>query len=111
MKIITISTNPNSGKQALWFDGGLHAREWITVTTVTYLADTILRNYGKTTDATNLLDTFDIIICPILNVDGYDYTWTDDRMWRKTRTPNKRSPCDGTDPNRNWAFHWGKGGG
>jgi len=34
----------------------------------------------------------------------YDYTWTDNRMWRKTRMPNPNSilGCVGTDPNRNW---------
>jgi murein tripeptide amidase MpaA len=85
-------------------------REWVTVTTVTYLADTLLRDYGVNANATSLLDTYDILICPILNVDGYDYTWTSDRMWRKTRTPNNRSPCVGTDPNRNWEFHWGEAG-
>lgn len=110
MKIMTISTNPSANKPALWFDGGLHAREWITVAVVTYLADNLLRGYGTNTNATYLLDNYDIIICPILNVDGYDYTWTTDRMWRKTRSPNGKSPCVGTDPNRNWAFHWGEAG-
>ena len=31
-------------------------------------------------------------------------------MWRKTRMPNPESPCVGTDPNRNWNFHWGEAG-
>lgn len=109
-KIITMSTNPGAGKPALWFDGGLHAREWIAVATVSYIADTLLRGYGSNTNSTYLLDTFDVIICPILNVDGYAYTWDEDRMWRKTRSPNEHSRCDGTDPNRNWAFHWGEAG-
>ena len=42
------------------------------------------------------------VAVPILNPDGYEYSWTDDRMWRKTRMPNPGSPCVGTDPNRNW---------
>jgi len=110
MKIIKISTDPEAKKPTLWFDGGLHAREWITVTTVSYLADTFIRGYGVDGDATSVLDAFDITIAPILNVDGYDYTRTEDRMWRKTRSPNSKSPCDGTDPNRNWEFHWGEAG-
>lgn len=110
IKIITLSTKPGAGKPTLWYDGGLHAREWVTVSTVTYLADFILRGYGKDADATNLLDTYDVIICPILNIDGYDYTWTTDRMWRKTRSPNPGAKCVGTDPNRNWAYHWGEAG-
>ncbi|CAM9425525.1 unnamed protein product [Ectocarpus fasciculatus] len=109
-RLITMSTDPSAGKPILWFDGGLHAREWITVATVTYLSDFLLRGYGSDADATFLLDTFDVMICPILNVDGYDYTWTTDRMWRKTLSPNDSSKCNGTDPNRNWDFHWGEAG-
>lgn len=112
IKAISISTKPNSGKPALWFDGGLHAREWITVPSVTYVADRLLSEYsaGSGSNSTQLLDNFDVIIVPIINVDGFDYTWNGDRMWRKTRSPNNNSPCDGTDPNRNWAFHWGEAG-
>mmetsp|Transcript_110868 Transcript_110868/g.238719 ORF Transcript_110868/g.238719 Transcript_110868/m.238719 type:complete len:422 (+) Transcript_110868:34-1299(+) len=109
-KIITMSTDPSAGKPTMWFDGGLHAREWISVATMTYVADFLLRGYGTNSDATYLLDTFDVIVCPILNVDGYDYTWTTDRMWRKTLSPNSNSPCNGTDPNRNWDDHWGVAG-
>lgn len=112
IKAITLSTKPNTGKPTLWFDGGLHAREWITVPSVTYVADRLLSEYksGSGNNSTQLLDHFDVIVAPILNVDGFDYTWNGDRMWRKTRSPNQGSPCDGTDPNRNWAFHWGEAG-
>jgi len=52
-----------------------------------------------------------VYIAPILNADGYEYTWTGDRNWRKTMSPNAGNPkCFGTDPNRNWAFHWGEAG-
>lgn len=61
-------------------------REWIAVSVVTYVAETLLRGYGSNADATYILDNFDVVIAPILNVDGYDYTWTTDRMWRKTLT-------------------------
>ena len=37
---------------------------------------------------------------PVLNVDGFVYTHTNSRMWRKTRRPNANSNCIGTDPNR-----------
>jgi len=80
---------------------------------VVYIADTLLRNYAaKDSVAIEILNNFDIIVCPIINVDGYDYTWAadGDRMWRKTRSPNSRSQCLGTDPNRNWDFHWGEAG-
>lgn len=114
IKIITLSSNGDAKKKTIWIDGGLHAREWIAVPTVTYVADTLLRTYGTTSgqNATYLLDNFNVIVCPIINVDGYAYTWATngDRMWRKTRSPNSGSPCVGTDPNRNWNFHWGEAG-
>ena len=28
-------------------------------------------------------------------------------MWRKTRNANEGSRCIGTDPNRNFGYHWG----
>jgi murein tripeptide amidase MpaA len=113
MKIIKIQSDPSNPKKTIWLDGGLHAREWITVPTVTYIAETLLRTYNTpagSNSSTFLLDNFDFIVAPVLNVDGFDYTWNGDRMWRKTRSPNGKSPCMGTDPNRNWAFHWGEAG-
>jgi len=44
---------------------------------------------------------------PIFNADGYEFTWTTNRMWRKTRKPNAGSTCIGTDPCRNAATGWG----
>jgi len=57
-------------------------------------------------DAQNILNKFEVHIVPIVNGDGYVYTWTTDRNWRKTRSPNTGSTCIGTDPNRNWDDHW-----
>jgi len=47
------------------------------------------------------------VFFPVLNPDGYSYTWTNDRLWRKNRAPNKGSQCIGVDLNRNWDFEWG----
>lgn len=70
--------------------GWVCLREWIAVPTVSYIADTLLRGYGTSagSNSTYLLDNYDVIVCPIINVDGYDYTWNEDRMWRKTRSIN-----------------------
>jgi murein tripeptide amidase MpaA len=86
--------------------------EWITTPTVTYIADTLLRGYGSDADITSLLDTFDVIVCPIINVDGVDYTWAEDgdRMWRKTRSVNQGSKCVGVDPCRNFDYEWAGAG-
>ena len=33
------------------------------------------------------------------------YTWNNDRLWRKNRRPG--TICDGVDLNRNYNDHWG----
>jgi len=61
----------------------------------------------------NLLDMFDFHMLPVSNPDGYEYTHVNDRMWRKTRSRSGSVwdiVCRGTDPNRNWAFHWKEAG-
>ncbi|XP_068840888.1 carboxypeptidase B2 isoform X2 [Capricornis sumatraensis] len=63
--------------------------------------------YGKEKMHTNLLKNMDFYIMPVVNVDGYDYTWKKDRMWRKNRSFHEKNACVGTDLNRNFASkHW-----
>ncbi|XP_072039386.1 carboxypeptidase B-like isoform X1 [Amphiura filiformis] len=100
LKISTGGTN----KKAVVIHGGIHAREWISPATVLYLAKYLVEGGA---DAKDLLQKFDFYVIPVLNVDGYSFTWTDNRLWRKTRKPNEGSPCMGTDPNRNFATGWG----
>lgn len=97
-------------KKAVWWDGGIHAREWISPATNIYIAHALLSNYSKDATITQLVDQFDFYILPVFNVDGYAYTWTNDRLWRKTRSKTAGSRCYGADPNRNWDYHWCEGG-
>ena len=46
----------------------------------------------------------------MVNPDGYLFTQTENRLWRKTRKPNGDTGCFGTDANRNFGYHWGTGG-
>ncbi|KAH0521651.1 Carboxypeptidase A6 [Microtus ochrogaster] len=45
-------------------------------------------------------------IMPVFNVDGYHFSWTHDRFWRKTRSRNSKFRCRGVDANRNWKVKW-----
>jgi murein tripeptide amidase MpaA len=79
--------------------------------TVEYLAYQLISNYGKDETLTTVLDMYDFYIIPIINPDGFVYTQTTERLWRKNRTPplpgaNQSEVCWGIDLNRNWAFEW-----
>ncbi|XP_046623924.1 zinc carboxypeptidase-like isoform X1 [Neodiprion virginianus] len=92
----------------IFIEGGIHAREWITPATVTYLTNEILTS---TNDAFNLIArAHNWFIFPSTNPDGYEYTHTTNRMWRKTRQPYDND-CWGADPNRNWDYYWLANGG
>ena len=41
----------------------------------------------------DLLAVYDFYIVPVANPDGYVYSWTSDRMWRKNRRPLSVSPA------------------
>jgi len=78
----------------------IHAREWISTTTCAYIIEQLL------TVDTNLLQYYNWVIVPVLNVDGYTYSHQTTRLWRKNRQPNSGSSCVGTDLNRNYAVGW-----
>jgi len=106
MRIAKVCKGGCGNKPAMWFDGGIHAREWVSPATVTYMLMELVENDADHSDLTENLDWY---VLPVANPDGYLYTQTDDRLWRKTRSPNGGG-CYGCDPNRNWGFHWGTGG-
>jgi len=78
----------------------------ISPATVLFMMDKLL------TDPNNdyYLSLLEIYVLPVFNIDGYVYTWNNDRMWRKTRRVNPGSTCVGTDPNRNWEVGYGGAG-
>ncbi|CAB3381380.1 Hypothetical predicted protein [Cloeon dipterum] len=92
-------SNGAAGQKSVWFDCAIHAREWIAPPVCLRIIDEVLADPA-------LRDLADWYILPVANPDGYSFSWTDDRFWRKTRRPNPGSNCIGTDPNRNFDFLW-----
>ena len=88
-------TRPN-----VLFLGTHHAREWIS----TAVAMKLIRWLADSGGA--LITAHDVWVMPVENPDGYQYTFTDDRYWRKNRRPNGDGTY-GVDPNRNYPAFWG----
>ncbi|EFR00836.1 carboxypeptidase A1 [Nannizzia gypsea CBS 118893] len=95
-----------NSKPAIIFHGTIHAREWITTMVTEYMAWSFLSQYNKNADITSIVDNFDIWIFPIVNPDGFSYTQTNNRLWRKNRQPNPNARCPGRDLNRNYPYQW-----
>lgn len=107
MKAITITNGDGrANKKVILMDAGIHAREWIAPAAALYVIQELVENFSANS---HLLKDYDWVILPVVNPDGYEYTHTTSRMWRKTRKP-VTSSCYGTDANRNFDFHWGEVG-
>ncbi|XP_049631019.1 carboxypeptidase A2 isoform X2 [Suncus etruscus] len=100
MNVLKFSTGGK--KPAIWLDAGIHAREWVTQATALWTANKIATDYGKDPFITSLLDQMDLFLLPVTNPDGYVFSHTSNRMWRKTRSKVPGRACVGVDPNRNW---------
>ncbi|KAF2807181.1 uncharacterized protein BDZ99DRAFT_465111 [Mytilinidion resinicola] len=97
-------------KKAIVWHGNVHAREWITSMVVEYAAYTLLTQNASDTSMKAYVDKYDFYIFPIVNPDGFAYTQTNDRMWRKNRQANSGNSCVGRDINRNWPYVWSGSG-
>ena len=68
--------------------------------------------YGTDDELTEIINTTDLWFIPVVNLDGYDYTFTEgNRLWRKNLRDNdgdgQITGQDGVDLNRNFPYKWG----
>uniref|UniRef100_A0A7E4VYX8 Peptidase_M14 domain-containing protein n=1 Tax=Panagrellus redivivus TaxID=6233 RepID=A0A7E4VYX8_PANRE len=114
----------DSSKRIIWIDGGIHAREWTAVhTTVYFIYKIINKLQRREADLLKVLDSVELVVIPVLNPDGYEFTRTEPRnalvrMWRKSRSNDrcatdrngKQTCCKGVDLNRNFDYRWAETG-
>ncbi|KAH6846464.1 Metallocarboxypeptidase A-like protein [Alternaria tenuissima] len=99
------------GKPAVIYHGTVHAREWITAPVIEYIAKQLVDGYkAGDNDTQAVLDNYDFYMFPFVNPDGFVFSQTDNRLWRKNRQPPPENAanqtCFGRDVNRNWETNW-----
>ncbi|MDQ6828057.1 MAG: hypothetical protein M3081_04235 [Gemmatimonadota bacterium] len=82
-----------------------HAREWAS-TEIALRLIKLLAQAVPDARVDSLVKRRDIWVIPVANPDGYQYTFSSDRLWRKNRRPNGDGSF-GVDLNRNHAERWG----
>lgn len=90
----------DTSKPAVFLECGIHAREWVSTAFCLWTVNALLTDASLSKYVTN----YQFIIVPTLNSDGYVYTHTNNRLWRKTRSTTGSTICPGADPNRKWVF-------
>ncbi|CRL06537.1 CLUMA_CG019442, isoform A [Clunio marinus] len=101
LKLVKLSKKQNN--RAIFIEGNIHAREWISGATSTYVLNELL--FSSDPEIQDLANNVDWYIIPISNPDGYEFSRNSNRNWRKTRSPVS-TLCNGVDPNRNFGFNW-----
>jgi hypothetical protein len=99
-------------RPSVLFSSVQHAREWIASETNRRLMYHYIEGWAaEDPKIVKLLQSTELWFVPIMNPDGYQYTFTDERLWRKNLRNNDGDPqitiSDGVDPNRNYPEHFG----
>ncbi len=93
------------GQTRMLINGTQHAREWIAAMVSTCVADRLVREYDHDPAIRDFVDHTELWVVPVVNPDGYQYSWSTDRYWRKNRRDRH-----GVDLNRNFAVAFGGAG-
>ena len=112
LKVTQGARGQQDGKRpAVLFSATQHAREWIASEIDRRLMYHYIERLGGNDKAIKkLLKATELWFVPIMNPDGYQYTFTNERLWRKNLRDNdgdgQTTNADGVDPNRNYPEHF-----
>ncbi|XP_059844557.1 carboxypeptidase B-like [Hypanus sabinus] len=104
--LLRVGKRKGVAKPAIFLECGIHAREWISPAFCQWFVKEAVESCENGSPLKTLLNELDFLVVPVVNVDGYSYTWTGNRFWRKTRSKYPGNNCIGTDPNRNFDAAW-----
>jgi Zinc carboxypeptidase len=134
---ISARVRRDDGRPTFYVDGVHHAREWPAAEYPMIFAHYLAKRFGGNGRVTSLLKRLRVVIVPVVNVDGFDYSRESlvdgqgletyplsiaglEAYWRKNRrsasgatapVARKNPDAYGVDPNRNYSYAWGDDGG
>ena len=104
--IWAVQLNPGQrqGKPTVLMTGGVHARELAPVELLSKLIDQLVAGYGQDERITRLLNSRNLVILPMVNVDGRV------KVEQGSAWQRKNTHGTGIDLNRNFDNHWNYAG-
>lgn len=129
---LSIAKGAGSGRRTVLIVAGQHAREWAQPDAALEFAEELIQVYNAKTDfiipkytsragsdsagliipadeIKRIVEKLTILIVPLANPDGRDFSITTDNNWRKNRAPREiavDTRTAGVDLNRNHPFAW-----
>jgi len=115
VQLLRLTNDPSDrSRPALLLICGTHAREWINPLIAIEFAEQLVRNHDAASAdpeiaaITRILEEGEILIVPVMNPDGLNFSIHDSVGWRKNRRSNVGMPgCPGVDLNRNYEVFFG----
>ncbi len=101
IKLTSNVSQNNPAKPRIFFNGMHHAREVMSVEVPIDTINVLLTQYGHDAKVTHWLDSYEVWVMPMFNVDGNNVVWTKESMWRKNTHGGY-----GVDINRNYPYAW-----
>ncbi|MCD6162900.1 MAG: T9SS type A sorting domain-containing protein [candidate division Zixibacteria bacterium] len=110
---LKISDNPqiDEDEPAVFFDGGVHADEVLSVEVpMKFIQDIVYKYSQNDPDVIEFVNNLEIFVVPIINPEGHIVVEQGDLDWRKNKSDNDTNDVfdyhDGVDNNRNYDFGW-----
>jgi len=105
---ISDNVSRDESEPEIFIDANIHARERAAGAMALQIIHWLVDGYGIDSRMTNIVNTREIFIVPMMNPDGveYDAAGATYRQWRKNRQPIPGSSAIGIDLNRQFGYMW-----